>query len=766
MQTDAKLPAAHTCPGRPDHPLVTHLREVAEKAAGFAKSFGSQDWAYLAGLWHDLGKYHPEFQDYLKQDSEANLENQESKRGKHRIDHSSAGALYLIDCFGTKGRILAYLIAGHHTGLLDWWEGANGKSPLSIRMTDEKQKTRLATILDAARTDTILEEAWPASSPPKGAGSDFGLSLWIRMLFSCLVDADFLDTEAYMNGGKTDIRATSYPSLESLRDRLDKHLKEKTGGAQDTELNRMRAEILEQCREKAMEDPGLFSLTVPTGGGKTLSSMAFALDHAIKHGKNRIIYVIPYTSIIEQNARVFKDIFGEENVIEHHSNFDSEWETQRSRLACENWDAPIIVTTNVQFFESLFAARTSRVRKIHNIVNSVVILDEAQLLAPEFLIPVLKAIEQLSLVYKTSLVFCTATQPALTRDNPALKKHGLERVREIIPDPKSLAARLERATIYPPADWNTKREWEDIAGQLQDHEQVLCIVNRRDDARDLFKILKGLGGTQGLYHLSALMCPAHRSRVIKEIKRRLENKEPTCVISTQLIEAGVDIDFPVVYRALAGLDSIAQAAGRCNREGKLGTKGGKVVVFIPPKPAPAGLLRKAEGSGKEVIDRASKNDQSFLAPDAFREYFQRFYSGVNSLDKTDILDDLKMGPGLECQFLTASRHFKLIDESTSAPVIVWEKSEKKEEKKEIETLLSALRGGTYERESLRKLQRHTVTIAKPWHTQLLKSGDIEEIIPGIFVQKHLQLYNHELGFVGNNDSHQMPENFIAWRGQK
>jgi len=329
-----------------------------------------------------------------------------------------------------------------------------------------------------------------------------------------------------------------------------------------------------------MEPPGIYTLTVPTGGGKTLSSMGFALNHAVKYGKHRVIYVIPYTSIIEQTADQFRAIFGEA-VIEHHSNLDSTDEAKenaRSRLACENWDAPVIVTTTVQFFESLFASRTSRCRKLHNIVNSVVILDEAQLLPPDFLAPILEALKELQKNYGVTVVFCTATQPALgPHKTMDFDFKGIDGMKEIMDDPAMLHKALKRTEIRQVRNLEPLT-WDDVAGEITNNESVLCIVNRRDDARTLWELLP-----EGSIHLSALMCGAHRVRKIKEIKERLRNGVPTRVVSTQLVETGVDVDFPVVYRAMAGLDSIAQAAGRCNREG-LRAKG-KVFVFTPPSEA-------------------------------------------------------------------------------------------------------------------------------------------------------------------------------------
>jgi len=384
------------------------------------------------------------------------------------------------------------------------------------------------------------------------------------------VDADYLDTEEFICQG-TKAQRDGYKTIGFLKVLFDEHINNMIAGSKETDVNSVRKEVLNNCRQAAESKPGLFSLTVPTGGGKTLSSVAFALDHILYNNKNdkglkkkRIIYVIPYTSIIEQTAKVLADIFGADNVVEHHSNLDPEKETERSRMASENWDAPIIVTTNVQFFESLFAAKPSRCRKLHNIVNSVVILDEAQLLPEKWLTPCVEAINQLATNYGATILLSTATQPALP---------GLMKPTEIIEGVQVIYDRLKRTEINLPVDMDVLVSWEEMARKLQKHEQVLCILNTKRDCRELFALMP-----KGTVHLSTWMCGEHRSKVIAEIKTKLEQKQPIRVISTQLVEAGVDIDFPAVYRAFAGLSSIAQAAGRCNREGKL-EKGEVHVLF-------------------------------------------------------------------------------------------------------------------------------------------------------------------------------------------
>lgn len=714
-----------------EHALEDHLQEVGELAAIFASAFATEDWARVAGVWHDLGKYSMEFQRYIKTvtgyDAEAHLEG-----APGRVDHSTAGAIHAIRQFDKHGRILAYLIAGHHAGLPDWYASETGGKALSIRLGAD-QHFLLDRIHAGAIPPTILTQAKPTTKPH---GSADALHLWLRMLFSCLIDADRLDTETFMDGARS-----SYGNMADLMADFDEYMATLAAKADNTPVNAIRADILRQCSEKATHAPGLFSLTVPTGGGKTLSGMSFALRHAIAHKKQRIIYVIPYTSIIEQTAGIFRSIFGN-NVVEHHANLDPDKEDARSLLATENWDAPIIVTTNVQFFESLFAARTSRCRKLHNIANSVVVLDEAQLLPPEFLQPIADVMNQLTTHYGVTFVLSTATQPALSSFESFGGKpfRGLENVHEIMHDPDTLYQKLKRVEVSP-IDLQTQRDWPSIADELINHPSVLCIVSRRDDARELHRLMTAKEAGKDTLHLSALMCGEHRSRIIRYIKWRLGKNEPLRVISTQLVEAGVDVDFPVVYRSLAGLDSIAQAAGRCNREGKL--KGlGRVVVFIPPKPAPPGLLQQTQIS----VSLLSGNKGDVLGRELAKKFFEHLYVRAPSLDMHGI-HDLLTRDACDCQiqFRTAGEKFKLIDDSAYRTILVnYGKSP---------ALLKTLASIGPKRDLMRKLQRYSVNLPKRLFARLEKQGDVHEIWPGIYAQVGNTLYDKSLGVVidGNID---------------
>jgi CRISPR-associated endonuclease/helicase Cas3 len=695
--------------------LEEHLLGTAERAARFAVAFESGSWGYAEGIGHDTGKGTENWQRYLftksGYDEEAHLEN---KAGKQ--EHSAPSAKLMEEAVGKGiGRILSYCIAGHHAGLADW---LGSQSALAFIL----QNTNSEGIPSEYREQIVLHR--PSQPPWKFDTAGLDMSLWIRMLFSCLVDADFLDTEAYM-GPEKKVERGDYLSLSKLLERFDVHMVEKTREAlstADTTVNRARQQVLADCRSAAQLDPGLFTLTVPTGGGKTLSSMAFALEHAVKYGKERVIYVIPYTSIIEQNADVFRKALGNDQVVEHHSNLDDNDSTAKARLAAENWDAPIIVTTSVQFFESLFAAKTSRSRKLHNIANSVVVLDEAQLVPVEYLEPILATMKLLCEHYKVSFVMCTATQPAFEEqdDFPSFPGFSKGTVREIVRDVSTLYRGLKRVKVEPPADYKTPRTWEELAENIRGVDRVLCVVSDRRSCRELFRLMP-----EGSYHLSALMCPQHRSDVITKIKEKLQAEESIRVVSTQIVEAGVDIDFPVVYRAMAGLDSIAQAAGRCNREGKLNKEGnlGRVVVFVPPRKAPVGILRKASETATRMLEEGLADP---IDHPVFTRYFSELYWKANSLDSKGIIKLLTPDTA-ECgiQFRSAAEAFQLIDDSMQRTILV--------PYGEGEKLIGELKGLGPERWLLRKLQRYSVNIYTNQFVDLRDRRSIEEVSPGIFV---------------------------------
>lgn len=716
---------AHSLPNEPQEKwqsLDDHLISVAQMAKEFALPLRSEDWAWNASILHDIGKADSAFQGYLLRSN--GLDDADYDGGK--VNHSSAGAALAEDELALPGRILAYIVAGHHAGLPDWYSADSGQSALQIRLVEGREN--LNRIRPFA--EKILNQLSPLQRPPAYVKST-NFHFWVRMLFSCLVDADYVDTEQFMERNKAKQRG-QFPSLENLAPLFFHALYRLEQDAVKTPVNIIRQEIRRVCEQKAELPQGMFSLTVPTGGGKTLSAMAFALRHALKRNENqgasgahvrRVIYVIPYTSIIEQTSRILAGIFGCENVVEHHSNLNPDKETLRSQLATENWDAPIIVTTNVQFFESLYAAKPSRCRKLHNIINSVVILDEAQLLPPELLTPCVNVMNDLVRNYGVTLVLATATQPALPKLDPPV---------EIVPPEMKLYERLKRTEIKFPEPLRETTDWSSLAEQLQRHDQVLCIVNTRRDCHDLFKLMP-----KGTIHLSALMCGAHRSAVIRLIRWRLRKGMPIRVISTQLVEAGVDIDFPVVYRALAGVDSIAQAAGRCNREGKLNDSGqvGEVHVFLPPKSAPRGLLLKGENTTRELC---SLPEFDLHKPDTFLLYFQSFYSRVN--DTGSKFHDLlikDVNPTLYFQFRTAAAQFKLIKDEHQRTVIVrYGRNEK---------LLKTLRIVGPTREIMRKLQRYCVHLPVRMVEKMKFDGMIEEMHDGILIQTLPSMYKKDIG---------------------
>lgn len=727
------------------HSLEEHLREVGRLASAFADAFGNSDWGMTAGLWHDLGKYKADFQDYIR--ARSGYERDEAEEGgPGKVDHTAAGAIHAIERMGLPGRLLAYLIAGHHSGLPDWMKDEAEGRGLSERIAE---KRHLEESLEGGAPTLILEAITPRSNPSGKQIEPEHIHLWVRMLFSCLVDADFLDTEAFMDPERASHRP-GVPDLESLRFRYDAYMDAKQSGAADTPVNRIRRRILADCRQGAQKTPGFFSLTVPTGGGKTLASVGFALDHAILNGKRRIIVAIPFTSIIEQTASTLREVFGEEAVLEHHSGLDPDRETQQSKLATENWDAPIVVTTNVQLFESLFAARTSACRKLHNIVNSVVILDEAQMLPPEYLKPILSGLRGLVDNFGVTAVLCTATQPALVgriggekfQNKDSFEGLPLGAVRELMTSPGGLAKELTRVKVERHRNGDKPCSWEDLAADLNVLDQVLCIVNTRRDCRALFDLL-----TPGAIHLSALMCGEHRSEVIAGIKASLKDGDPIRVVSTQLVEAGVDLDFPVVYRALAGLDSIAQAAGRCNREGRLPALG-RVVIFTPPKAAPMGLLRKGEDATKSLL-RTRPELVEGLSPEAFQAYFETFYGAVNRFDAKDI-QSLLAGPDarkFQIQFRTAAKRFRLIDDADQKSVVVWYEGARFKSRE----LLDELRKYGPHRRLMRRLQRCTVTVPERAWKGLLEQGAIQELMGpdgkglGIWGQCVPELYDKTFG---------------------
>ena len=714
---------AHSAENRPEsdwQTLKNHAENVAALAAQFAEPFGAAEIARYTALLHDLGKYSEPFQNRL--------------RGGKRVDHATAGAKEAITRWKMTGKLMAYCIAGHHAGL------ANGSGEGHNRST---LKERLAADIPALNPVWQAEIPLPEKIPlpplksnPKYPG--FAQAFFTRMLYSCLVDADYLDTEAFYArlDGKTVARG-GYPALGALQQAFNQHLqnvradaKENSEGGQ-AELNRLRSDILDHAQQQAALPSGLFTLTVPTGGGKTYTSMAFALEHARQHGQRRIIYVIPFTSIIEQNAAAFRDAFGdlgEAAVLEHHSTFDDRKLQERDtrdklRHATENWDAPIVVTTAVQFFESLFADRSSRCRKLHNIANSVIILDEAQMLPLHLLRPVMAAIDELARNYRCTAVMCTATQPAINADNGFYG--GFSDVREIAPDPARLYTALRRTTVRHIGNQSDAELLEHLTAQ----PQLLIIVNNRRHARSLYDSAKPL---DGVYHLTTLMCAEHRSEVLKTIRARLKAGAPCRLIATSLIEAGVDVSFPRLMRAEAGADSIAQAAGRCNRENLRTADESEVLIFRPEEQwkAPPELATYAA-----CMRETLRNDGDLLAPEAMIAYFRRVYD-LSDLDKHHILEMLK-NAGSDFPFQTIAEKSRVIESNHMLPLLIPYDAN-------AEAHINALEHADTIGGLLRQLQRYTVQVPEKALCILCKNRRVKIINKEKFGEQFYALIGTDL----------------------
>lgn len=702
--------------------LDEHLANVGRLAAAKASAFGCEALAEPQGQLHDIGKYTSDFQRRLAGDA-------------IHVDHATRGAMIMVERYGPAGYLLAYGIAGHHAGLAN---GASHGERTSLR--DRLRGIGLPPLLDQWQREITLPTtlSLPALRV-HAARSNFQLAFLVRMLFSCLVDADYLDTEAFFDRveGRVSRRQTSSSSLQALRDQLNSSL---ARFKPNTSVNKIRAHILQHVRQQAKQPCGLFSLTVPTGGGKTLASLAFALDHAIQHDLRRVIFVVPFTSIVEQNAEVFRKALGhlgEASVLEHHSGFtaqithqdDPDWYQAREKLklAMENWEAPIIVTTAVQFFESLFAARPSTCRKLHNIASSVIILDEAQTLPLKLLRPTVAAIDELARNYRSSVVLCTATQPAL---RAPILEDGLEGVREIAPNPHTLFEQLDRVRIQHIGIVDDT----ELTLKLRARHQVLCIVNNRRHARSVYQSFADLDGAR---HLTTLMCARHRSHVLADIRDLLAKGEACRVVATSLIEAGVDISFPEVFRAEAGLDSIAQAAGRCNRNGERATQDSHVFVFanVNDDWAPPPELKQFAQAAQEVLRSHGENP---LSPEAIDAYFRLLYwqKGTEALDVPNLLGQLKASRIDSLPMETLATKFRMID-STQIPVIIPYDDLAME-------VLNRLRYAEKSSGLARKLQPYLVQVPRQGFDALYKDGAIQPVAQDKWDGQFMELVNMDI----------------------
>ena len=734
---------AHTREDGSLQTLPEHIEGVAHHCALFLEEAGLPELAPLGRLLaqlHDAGKAQPAFQRYILGESD------------QKAPHSAAGALlatYMLYELSEElqlkklprtSQLLAYAISGHHRGLYDY-------IVLRKELEKEEIKKRCAKTTEAlpnikSELQTWVEEHAESTESSlkelaKRVGATEQAQALIRLLFSCLVDADFLDTEAFMDEerkGRRQEATSGYAPLETLRNRLTKHME---GFSTEGKINEARRAFLNQCQEHGRTCPkGYYSLFLPTGGGKTLSSMAWALETALNHKAQRIIYVIPYTSIITQTAGIFREIFGEENVLEHHSDItfsggEASQEAERyerTRLLAENWDAPIIVTTNVQFFESLFSHKVSRSRKVHSIANSVVVFDEVQMFPTEFLHPMLRLLEDLRRIYGTQLLFCSATLPPFDKDHTSSFKkvndfHQLsDAIQPIVPEDPELFKVFDRVIYHLEEKEYTTKE---LAEELSQLDSALCIVNSRRDASQLYHALLEAGKeTQNVIHLSRNMCSAHLKERIAEIRQRLKAGLPTIVISTQLIEAGVDIDLPIVYRAMSGLDSIVQAGGRCNREGKRPAPGEVYVFSLSDGGKAFGAIAQGQDATRFLLDNDKEHTRPSIPLELIEAYYDRYYASIESFDTKDIAESLydeDEAKRWRFDFEQASKDFQLIDNVDRDLFVPYGKGKELLEGLEKHTLYLNHR-------TLRELQQYHVAISKGRYEELEEARLLSEVV--------------------------------------
>lgn len=692
--------------------LTDHLTGTAELAGQFAKAFDCEEQGKAVGRTHDIGKGTTAFWNRLHDGP--------------IVDHSTAGAKELYDIGGLSNTLAAYCVAGHHAGLPDGGTPGNGAGTSTLHGRMGKKLEDYSDFLKEINIPKIL--APPLRSIEKGG---FSLAFYTRMLFSCLVDADYLDTERFMSNGAV-VRPKS-DSIDVLFKMLEQHVTPWLKNTDRNTVNGRRTEILKACLKKGQAAQGLFQLTVPTGGGKTIASMAFGLRHAVEHNLERIVYVIPYTSIIEQNAQVFRDIFGDQNVLEDHCNvtFDDPDELKKYQLAAENYDKRVIVTTNVQFFESLFSNKTSKCRKLHNLAKSVIIFDEAQMLPVDYLLPCIQAISELVYNYHCTAVLCTATQPALNEHFP---KEVSANIQEICPNMEDQYQFFKRTQVENIGQISE----EFLIDSLKTQEQALCILGSRASVRRVFKQLQN-EGLEGVYHLSTLMYPDHRKRILEEIRERLKSSKHCRVISTSLIEAGVDVDFPSVWRQLAGIDSIIQAAGRCNREGKRTMDQCKTVYFTFEGQKNTSLpssMRRPISVAEQVVRKYE--DISELQP--IHEYFKNLYKVTgDGIDKKFIVDAFENAVNSwNFPFKTVSDAFQLIEQETKTVLIPLEPKAKE--------IAAKLEECFYSKQLMRDAGRYSVNLYEKEYDALHDLGYIKEpLFEGFAVLTDESQYKEQYG---------------------
>ncbi len=700
--------------------VLEHAIGTANCAEKFASSFTVPIYGKILGLYHDIGKFSKEFQNYLLYGGV-----------KGSVDHTGAGSIEIFKT-GLNSKnptffLLAMCIAGHHGGLPDM-----GDNPKTSEKGTLLYRLNNSSFPDYAVYKEYLPSIKSEDVPDitKNLTTAFAQMFYVRMLYSCLVDADYLDTEVFL-ADKTVLRS-GFIDITKMKLLVDEYTSKFDPAS--SALNKMRCELLKQCKDAGSDNKqihkNLYTLTIPTGGGKTLSSLSFALNRAVLTGRQRIIYVIPYTSIIEQNAGVFKGIVGKNNVVEHHMNvvYDDTDGSNRKKLATENWDAPLIVTTNVQFIESIFANKPSKCRKLHNIANSIIIFDEAQMLPEDYLLPCVEVIKELSEHYNCCVVLCTATQPSLDKffDNKAL---------EIIDKPKFYYDVFKRTKIKILG----KLTESELAAKLKKYSQVLCIVGTKRKAQQIFELLKE---EKNVYHLSTNMYPAHRKRILEEVRVKLKNGEVCRVISTSLIEAGVDVDFPTVYKEMDALDSIVQAAGRCNREGKRNVEDSIVYVF--ELEGNSNKLRLLE---KQVTENILQEYEDISSPEAITAYFNKLHVLLaENLDKRKIFEFLKHGRQ-RFYFKTIASMVKIINDNTKSIFIPFDSNAK--------IIEQELRSGARTKELMRKMGAYCVNIyyqadnihLESAYEKLLHNNKIEILDENITILLDDKAYDNKIGLI-------------------
>jgi CRISPR-associated endonuclease/helicase Cas3 len=727
---------AHSLPDRDKgqwQPLAEHLRAVADGAGARGAKFGARSAAALAGLVHDLGKYSIAFQRRLEGADE-------------RIDHSTAGAQQIVQSAADPdskiiAKVIAHAIAGHHAGLPDTI--GDDEASLDARLKREVEPLDPAWLTEIS---PLVAGLMPAIDWGNGKSLAYRLAFFGRMIFSCLVDADFRDTEAFYGAAEGRVFDRDWPHLpdlvNALISRFNGFMAEKTAAAKATAVNALRAEILRHVLARAADPQGLFTLTVPTGGGKTLASLGFAVDHAKWHNLDRIVYAIPFTSIIDQTASIFREVLGDRVVLEHHASIDESRIEGREardklRLAMEDWAAPVVVTTNVQLFESLHSNRPSRCRRLHSLARSVIILDEAQTIPLPLLRPCLAAIDELTRNYGASVVLCTATQPAVAA--PQFEGGlALGPERELAPDPMRLHRELKRVHVAHIGD----KTDADLVEALATAQQGLVIVNSRAHALSLFRSAVA-AGTGGMVHLTTRQYAAHRRRILADVRRRLREGKPCRVVATSLVEAGVDLDFPTVWRAEAGLDQIAQAAGRCNREGERRPEDSLVGVFRSTEHKTPYEIAQLAGD----MTRAVRTHDDILSPAAMEGYFAEVYWRKGAaLDRETILQAFAMSAGVPSfEYRRVAEDFRMI-QSGLAPVIV------AREAKACEAL-AALRAGSSAGAVARRLQPFVVQVPPKARDLLLTNGHVRFVDGAIGEFAELvteSLYRDDVGLEWEN----------------